>query len=70
MWATLAPGGQYLVRGKYELPPGERGTLYFYETAEGEWGRTPTATMDLQVTKLDKQKGEFTLGDLLKFATM
>lgn len=54
-------GGQYLVHGKYILPPGERGKLYFYETAEGAWGKTPTAEMDLQYTTLDKEAGEFTL---------
>jgi RNA polymerase sigma factor (sigma-70 family) len=64
VWGTrprIEVGGQYLVRGRYVLPPGERGTLYFYETAEGAWGQTPTATMDLQYTNLDKEKGEFTL---------
>ena len=64
VWGTrprIEVGGQYLVRGKYTLPPGERGTLYFYETAEGAWGMTPTATMDLQTTTLDKEKGEFAL---------
>jgi RNA polymerase sigma factor (sigma-70 family) len=54
-------GGQYLVRGKYVLPPRERGALYFYETAEGDWGLTPSATMDLQSTTQDKETGEFTL---------
>jgi RNA polymerase sigma factor (sigma-70 family) len=64
VWGTrprIEVGGQYLVRGKYALPPGERGRLYFYETAEGAWGLTPTADMDLQSTTLDKEKGEFTL---------
>jgi RNA polymerase sigma factor (sigma-70 family) len=64
VWGTrprIEVGGQYLVRGKYVLPPGERGKLYFYETAEGEWGLAPTATMDLQSTTLEKEKGEFTL---------
>ena len=54
-------GGQYLVRGKYKLPAGQRGTLYFYETATGNWGREPTANMDLQQITLDKPSGEFTL---------
>ena len=54
-------GGQYLVRGKYVLPPGERGKLYFYETAVGAWGQTPTTDMDLQSTAIDKEKGEFAL---------
>jgi RNA polymerase sigma factor (sigma-70 family) len=64
VWGTrprIEVGGQYVVRGRYVLPPGERGRLYFYETAEGAWGMTPTATMDLQTTSLDKEKGEFTL---------
>src|SRR5262249_48322364 len=64
VWGTrprIEVGGQYLVRGKYVLPPGERGKLYFYETAEGDWGLTPTATMDLQSVTLEKETGEFTL---------
>ena len=64
VWGTrprIEVGGQYLVRGKYVLPPGERGTLYFYETATGNWGTTPTANMDLQYTTLERQKGEFAL---------
>lgn len=64
VWGTqprIVVGGQYLVRGKYVLPPGERGKLYFYETATGNWGNTPTANMDLQYTTLERQKGEFTL---------
>jgi RNA polymerase sigma factor (sigma-70 family) len=64
VWGTrprIEVGGQYLVRGKYVLPPGERGTLYFYETATGDWGQTPTASLDLQYTPLDKERGEFTL---------
>jgi hypothetical protein len=63
VWGTrpkIEVGGQYLVRGKYVLPPGERAKLYFYETATGDWSQ-PTTTMDLQTTTLDKQKGEFTL---------
>jgi RNA polymerase sigma factor (sigma-70 family) len=64
VWGTrprIEVGGQYLVRGKYVLPPGERGMLYFYETASGSWGLTPTANMDLQYTAVDKQTGEFAL---------
>ncbi|HEY7159265.1 MAG TPA: RNA polymerase sigma factor [Gemmataceae bacterium] len=60
VWGTrprIEVGGQYLVRGKYTLPPHERGTLYFYETAN----LPPSITMDLQYTTLDKEKGEFTL---------
>lgn len=51
------------MRGKYVLPRGERGRLYFYATAEataqGDWGKT--ATLDLQTADLDKQEGEFAL---------
>jgi hypothetical protein len=42
VWRTrsrIEVGGQYLVRGKYVLPPGERGKLYFYETATGTGAR-------------------------------
>jgi RNA polymerase sigma factor (sigma-70 family) len=63
VWGTrkrVEVGGQYLVRGKYVLPPGEHGKLYFYETATGDWSQ-PTATLDLQSTVVDKQEGEFTL---------
>ena len=62
VWGTrprIEVGGQYLVRGKYVLPPGERGKLYFYATAQGAWGMT--GTLDLQTAELDKQEGEFTL---------
>jgi RNA polymerase sigma factor (sigma-70 family) len=54
-------GGQYWVRGKYVLPPGQKGKLCFYETSSGEWGRTPTQNMDLQQVTLDKPSGEFEL---------
>jgi hypothetical protein len=53
-------GGLYLVRGKYKLPPGQRGKIYFYATAGGAWGAIGT-TLDLQSTAVDKQEGEFTL---------
>ena len=36
VWGTrpqIEIGGQYLVRGKYKLPPGQRGKIYFYRTA-------------------------------------
>jgi RNA polymerase sigma factor (sigma-70 family) len=64
VWGTrpkIEVGGQYLVRGKYTMPPGERGALYLYVTATGNWGREGTANLDLQSTTLDKQSGEFTL---------
>jgi RNA polymerase sigma factor (sigma-70 family) len=64
VWGTrprIEVGGQYIVRGKYVLPHGKRGKLYFYETANGEWGRTPTANMDLQTVDLDEETGEFQL---------
>jgi len=63
VWGTrpkIEVGGQYLVRGKYVLPPGQRGKLYFYATAGGAWGAI-TTTLDLQSTELDKPEGEFTL---------
>ncbi len=64
VWGTrprVEVGGQYMVRGKYVLPPGQRGKLYFYETANGDWGREPTSDVDLQTVNLDKESGEFTL---------
>lgn len=64
VWGTrprIEVGGQYIVHGKYVLPHGERGKLYFYETASGEWGKTPTADMDLQTVDLNKETGEFQL---------
>jgi hypothetical protein len=63
VWGTrprIEVGGQYLVRGKYVLPPGARGKLHFYATAGGAWGAIPT-TLDLQYTAADKPEGEFTL---------
>jgi RNA polymerase sigma factor (sigma-70 family) len=63
VWGTrprIEVGGQYLVRGKYVLPRGERGKLYFYETATGDWSQT-TVTLDLQTIAADKQQGEFAL---------
>jgi hypothetical protein len=62
VWGTrpqIEIGGQYLVRGKYTLPPGERGKLYFHASASGPWGKT--ASLDLQSTKVDAQDGEFAL---------
>jgi beta-lactamase regulating signal transducer with metallopeptidase domain len=62
VWGTrpqIEVGGQYLVRGKYTLPPGERGKLYFYASASGPWGKT--ASLDLQSTAVDAQEGEFAL---------
>ena len=63
VWGTrrqMEVGGQYLVRGKYKLPPGQRGRIYFYATAGGVWGQL-TTTLDLQFIAVDKQEGEFTL---------
>jgi hypothetical protein len=62
VWGTrpqIEIGGQYLVRGKYVLPPGQHGKVYFYETATegGGW----TVTMDLQNLTVDKETGEFSL---------
>jgi RNA polymerase sigma factor (sigma-70 family) len=62
VWGTrpkIEEGGQYLVRGKYKLPAGQKGKLYFYATAGGAWGLT--GTLDLQMVELDKREGEFTL---------
>jgi RNA polymerase sigma factor (sigma-70 family) len=64
VWGTrprIEIGGQYLVRGRYVLPPGERGKLYFFVTAEGAWGQAWTTTFDLQTAAVDKEEGEFTL---------
>jgi RNA polymerase sigma factor (sigma-70 family) len=61
VWGTrtkIEVGGQYLVRGKYVLPRGERGKLYLYQTAA--WTQ-PTSTLDLQMAEVDKPEGEFTL---------
>jgi RNA polymerase sigma factor (sigma-70 family) len=63
IWGTrpkIEIGGQYIVRGKYVLPPDQRGKLYFYATATGAWGGVST-TADLQTIELDKPEGEFTL---------
>lgn len=65
VWGTrpkIEPGGQYLVKGEYVLPRGERARLYFYTTTEGptvDGGWNQTATFDLQTADLDKQEGEF-----------
>ncbi len=65
VWGTrpkIEVGGQYLVRGRYQLPPGQnRGKLYFYVTAEGTWGRIGIADLDLQTAELDKSNGDFAL---------
>ena len=61
VWGTrpqIEIGGQYVVRGNYVLPPGERGMLYFYATAGGPWGKT--ASLDLQSTAVERE-GEFAL---------
>jgi RNA polymerase sigma factor (sigma-70 family) len=63
VWGTrprIEVGGQYVVRGKYVLPPGARGKLHFYATAGGAWGAI-TTTLDLQSVAVDKREGEFTL---------
>jgi RNA polymerase sigma factor (sigma-70 family) len=64
VWGTrpkIEVGGQYLVRGKYTLPPGQSGALYFYATAGGDWGNATLANLDLQSTMVSKPTGEFTL---------
>ncbi len=63
VWGTrpqIEAGGQYLVHGRYVLPPGQRAVLYFFETMEGKWGED-VPTLDLQYVTLDKEKGQFTL---------
>jgi RNA polymerase sigma factor (sigma-70 family) len=63
VWGTrprIEVGGQYMVRGKYVLPHGQRGKLFFYESATGIWGQ-PMPDVDLQTVTLDKESGEFTL---------
>jgi RNA polymerase sigma factor (sigma-70 family) len=62
VWGTqpkIVIGGQYLVRGKYVIPPGSEGILYFFRTSTGSDGSGPI--MDLQRTDVMKGQGEFTL---------
>lgn len=62
VWGTrpkIEVGGQYLVRGKYVLPRGQRGKIYFYASADGAWNQE--ATLDLQTVEVDKPEGEFAL---------
>jgi RNA polymerase sigma factor (sigma-70 family) len=64
VWGTrprIEVGGLYVVHGTYTLPGGQRGKLYFYETADGAWGNSGIATMDLQTVDLEQEKGEFTV---------
>jgi RNA polymerase sigma factor (sigma-70 family) len=72
--SEIEEGGQYLVRGKYKLPPGQPGKIYFYETATAPpddqaqrlglpavpWNGVST-TLDLQAITIEKESGEFTL---------
>jgi RNA polymerase sigma factor (sigma-70 family) len=63
VWGTrpqIEIGGQYLVRGKYSMPPGVRGKIYFYATASGAWGGI-TTTLDTQSIAVDQPEGEFAL---------
>lgn len=63
VWGTrpkIEIGGQYLVRGRYKLPPGQHGKIYFYATAGGTWGAIGT-TLDSQMTEVGEPEGEFTL---------
>ena len=68
----IEEGGQYLVHGKYKLPPGQRGKIYFYETAIARPPEDPlhlpavpwtgvSITLDLQTVTVDKESGDFTL---------
>jgi RNA polymerase sigma factor (sigma-70 family) len=62
VWGTqpkIVIGGHYLVRGKYALPSHDHGTLYFHETATEGPGIGPE--LDLQYTRVERGKGEFTL---------
>jgi RNA polymerase sigma factor (sigma-70 family) len=54
-------GGQYAVRGRYVLPKGQRGKLYLYATAGGDWGNAHLATLDSQMLEVDQVEGEFIL---------
>jgi RNA polymerase sigma factor (sigma-70 family) len=67
-------GGLYVIRGKYVLPPGERGKLYFLERTDGDWAghveispqgrlivKGGLAALDLQSIALDEERGEFAL---------
>ncbi len=59
VWGTrprIEPGGQYIVRGKYALPPNSTGVVYLYRTAaDGNDSRD----LDLQHTTDVKGEGEF-----------
>jgi RNA polymerase sigma factor (sigma-70 family) len=62
VWGTqpeIVEGGYYLVHGKYALPAGMRGKLYFYETATEGWNNSGPV-LDLQTTAANGS-GEFTL---------
>jgi RNA polymerase sigma factor (sigma-70 family) len=64
VWGTrprIEIGGMYVVRGRYRLPPGVRGRIYFYETTTGDWGSRGSPTMDLQSADVDGESGEFEL---------
>jgi hypothetical protein len=75
VWGTrprIGVGGLYLVHGKFVLPGGQRGKLYFYKTATGAWaghfdlstGHSQwqgPANLDLQSVAVDNQRAEFTL---------
>jgi RNA polymerase sigma factor (sigma-70 family) len=64
VWSTqpkIKVGGLYVVRGRYKLSSQERGKLYFWETAVGNWGGGAGPILDLQSTRVQKGQGEFTL---------
>lgn len=64
VWGTrprIEVGGQYLVRGKYVLPPGQRGTIHFYLTSEGRRGASKPVERDateVEVAKVRLKKAE------------
>jgi hypothetical protein len=62
IWGTrphIEVGGQYIVRGSCKLPAGERGKIYFNETAARDWNQT--STLDLQMKTVDEKDNEFEL---------
>jgi multidrug efflux pump subunit AcrA (membrane-fusion protein) len=52
-------GGQYVVRGRYDMPFQDEGTIYFDLTSY-QWDK-PQPTFDLQHVAVKKGQGEFTV---------
>src|SRR5262249_386720 len=62
VWGTqpeIVEGGYYLVHGKYALPAGMGGKIYFFENATAGWNNSGPV-LDLQTTAANGS-GEFTL---------